>query len=122
MRGNYGIYLDFVNGNHYKAVFTVSQTIPNFSSPQPMPVFSLPQRMPFFASFRVLVPNVLAGFVNNVAPPLNLDSVIPAKRPCERLNTTQNIHHKALLYCNYYNIFAVLLRRCYAFSFIHRTT
>ena len=28
MRGNFGIYLDFENGNHYKAVFGVEQQMP----------------------------------------------------------------------------------------------
>ena len=95
MRGDYGIYLDFVNGNHYKAVFTVSQTMPVFRSPQPMPVFSLPQPMPFFGSSRVMVPTVLTNFGNNVITPLNLDAVLPAKRPRGRPPKHQSIHYNS---------------------------
>ena len=93
MCGNYGIYLDFVNGNHYKAVLFVSQTMPDNVSNQPMPVFFFPQEKPVFASPRVMVPNVLQGFVNNVAPFLNFDAVLPAKRPRGRSKTTQSIHY-----------------------------
>ena len=50
-----------------------------------MPVF-------YSSSPGVMVPNVLAGFVNNVAQPLNLDAVLPAKRPRGRPKTTQSIH------------------------------
>ena len=51
-----------------------------------MPVF-------YSSSPRVMVPNVLAGFVNNVAQPLNLDAVLPAKRPRGRPKTAQSIHY-----------------------------
>ena len=47
--------------------------------------------MPVFSSPRVMVSDVLAGFVNNVASPLNFDAVLPAKRPRGRPKTTQSI-------------------------------
>ena len=39
--------------------------------------------------------NVFEGFVNNVAPPLNFDAVLPAKRPRGRPKTIQSIHYNA---------------------------
>ena len=51
--------------------------------------------MPIFSAYSpcVMAPNLLAGFVNYVALPPNLDAVLPAERPCKLPNPTQSIYY-----------------------------
>ena len=49
--------------------------------------------MPVFSSQRVMIPNVLANLVNNVASASNYDAVLPAKRSRVRPKTTQSIDY-----------------------------
>ena len=58
MHGDFGIYLNFVNGNHYQAVFSVAQQLP------PLNVLQL---MPTVASTSIVFPNLLTQYVRTVA-------------------------------------------------------
>ena len=54
--------------------------------------------MSVFTSPRVMVPNILANIVKNLAPVLNLDAVFPAKRPRAIVEQTKSNHYNTLLY------------------------
>ena len=76
--------------------------------------------MPVVSSLspRVMVPNVLAGFVKYVDSSLNLDAVLPAKRPRGRPKTTQSIHYNdncvllLIIYFLFYSVVAMLSDSC----------
>ena len=70
MRGDFGIYLNFVNGNHYQAVFSVAQQMP------PLPVL---QPMSTVASTPIVIPNLLSQYVRTVAVSSNVNAMSASK-------------------------------------------
>ena len=60
--------------------------------------------MPVVSSPRVIIPNVLAGFLNNPVPVLNFDAVSPAKRPRKSFEFFQSINDNLLFYYYFINI------------------
>ena len=70
MRGDFCIYLNFVNGNYYQAVFRVAQQIP------PLPDSQL---MPTVSSTPIIIPNLLSQYVRAGAVLSNLNSISPLK-------------------------------------------
>ena len=69
MRGDFGIYLNFVNGNHYQAVFSVAQQMP------PRPISQL---MPTVASTPIVITNLLTQYVRTVAVSSNDIAISPS--------------------------------------------
>ena len=69
MRGDFGIYLNFVNGNHYQAVFSVAQQMP------PLPVSQLMQTV---FSTPIVIPNLLSKYVRTVAVLSNENAMSPS--------------------------------------------
>ena len=70
MHGEFGIYLNYVNGNHYQAVFRVPQQMPPLHVLQPMPTVS---------STPIVIPNLLSQYIRTVAISTNVNAMSPSK-------------------------------------------
>ena len=79
MRGDFGIYMNFVNGNHYQAVFSVVQQMPT------IPVANLMQtnfgsfQMQTIPSIPIVVPNLLSKYVSNAAVSSSIGAMSASK-------------------------------------------
>ena len=140
MRGDYGIYLNFVNGNHYQAVFGVAQRMPTIPVPNLMPCFPVLQSMPTNSSLPTVVPNLLSKYISNVAVTSSMGAMSSSKlatvfsstsfnpsqkRPRGRPPKNPRICYTYLLYFLlqlYFSYFILLYNSCYLQCFLANVT
>ena len=79
MRGDYGIYLDFVNGNHYQAVFNVAQQMPTIPVANPMQTNPVLFQMTTIPSIPIVVPTFLSKYVSNSAASSSIRAISASK-------------------------------------------
>ena len=79
MRGDFGIYLNFVNGNHYQAVFSVAQQMQTIHVSHQMQPFHFSQLMSTVPLFPIVIYNLLSQYKSTVVVSSNVNSMSPSK-------------------------------------------
>ena len=79
MRGDCGIYLNFVNGNHYQAVFSIEQQMPTIPVANPMQSNPGSFQMQPIPSIPIVVPNFLSKYVSTAAVSSSIGAMSASK-------------------------------------------